>query len=80
MSVCAATAAVGVDTTANIFDVRMVHRRMFIDLFTQQHTVDDAGDHLFGLLLFWICGTVDGVGFKALCYETGVRFVMRICV
>ena len=52
MSVCAVTAAVGVDATANIFDVRVVHHVMFIDLFTQQHAVDDAGDHSFGLLLF----------------------------
>jgi hypothetical protein len=30
----AVASAVGVDTTANIFDVRVVNHRMFIDLFT----------------------------------------------
>ena len=50
MSVCAVTAAVGVDATANIFDVRMVHRRMFVDLFTQQCDVNEAIKQLFRLV------------------------------
>jgi hypothetical protein len=36
----------------NIFDIRVVHHVMFVDLFTQQHAVADAMDDLFGLLLF----------------------------
>jgi hypothetical protein len=41
--------AVGVDTTSNIFVDRVVHHEMLIDLFTQQHAVDDAIGNSFTL-------------------------------
>ena len=53
---------------------------MFVDLFTQQHAVDDAIKRFVWFIVGLKCGAISMIGFIALFEEGRRRFVMGIWV